>query len=116
MKLLVLVLNDEEKLDEILLCLLNAGVKGATVIDSVGMVKVLGIKIPFFRKIQDYVQIHKPDNKTIFTVIYDDKFLKKVVDMIKNMLNFEKPGTGFMFVVPVLEVYGTTEVENKDQG
>ena len=115
MKLLVLVLNDEEKVDETLLNLSRIGVRGATVIDSIGMGGVLGVKIPFFRKIEGYVQIDKPDNKTIFTVIYDDAFLPSVVEMLKKTLNLEKPGTGLMFVVPILEVYGTAEIVKKDE-
>lgn len=114
MKLLVLVLNDEDKVDEVLLNLTKAGVKGATVIDSVGMGGILGVKIPFFPKINNLVQISKPDNKTIFTVINNDSTLKEAVDMLRDTLQLEKPGTGFLFVLPVLEIYGTSGVMDKD--
>jgi nitrogen regulatory protein PII len=114
MKLLVLVLNDESKVDEVLLNLVKTGVKGATVIDSVGMGGILGVKIPFFPKFDNVVRINKPDNKTIFTVITDDEVLRKTVDMLKNTLQLEKPGTGFLFVVPVLEVCGTAQILNEE--
>lgn len=114
MKLLVLVLNDEDKVDEVLLNLTKAGVKGATVIDSVGMGGILGVKIPFFPKLNNLVQISKPDNKTIFTVINNDSTLKEAVDMLRDTLQLEKPGTGFLFVLPVLEIYGTSGVMDKD--
>ena len=114
MKLLVIILNDVDKVDETLLNMLKVGIRGATVIESVGMGGILGVKIPFFRKIEGYVQIDKPDNKTIFTVIYDDEILKMVVELLKKTLNLEKPGTGFMFVVPVLEAFGNVEIINKD--
>lgn len=114
MKLLVLVLNNEDKVDEVLLSLTKVGVKGATVIDSVGMGGILGVKIPFFPKISNLVQINKPDNKTIFTVINDDSILREAVEMLRNTLELDKPGTGILFVLPVLELYGTSEVIKKD--
>jgi nitrogen regulatory protein P-II 1 len=114
MKLLVLVLNDESKVDEVLLNLVKTGVHGATVIDSVGMGAILGVRIPFFPKIDNLVRITKPDNKTIFTVITDDEVLRKTVDMLKTTLQLEKPGTGFLFAVPVSEVYGTAQIFNEE--
>lgn len=114
MKMLVLVLNDENMVDDILLGLKQIGIKGATVIDSIGMGGILGLRIPFFPKSNQFVRIQKPDNKTIFTVIDDDNLLQKAVDMLKAQLQLEKPGTGFMFVVPVLEAYGTAEIKGED--
>ncbi len=111
MKLLVLILNDESKVDEVLLLFSELGVKGATVMDSVGMGSILGIKIPFFGKNNDLVQIDKPDNKTIFSVIDNETLLNKVINSVKNKIALDKPGTGFMFVIPVLEVYGTTKIK-----
>lgn len=115
MKLLVLVLNDEDKVDEVLLALAKTGVRGATVIDSVGMGSILGVKIPFFPKFDNIFQISKPDNKTIFTVINNDEILKNAIDLLRSILQLEKPGTGFLFVAPVLEAYGTSELSNKYQ-
>lgn len=112
MKMLVLVLNDEYKVDEVLLSLYKIGVKGATVIDSVGMGGILGVRIPFFRN-QDrsYIQIQKPDNKTIFTVIEDD-ILKQAVNTLREKLSLDRPGTGFMFVIPVFEACGTSVISD----
>ena len=39
MKLLICVLNDTDKLDELMIKLAEAGVKGATIINSTGMSK-----------------------------------------------------------------------------
>ena len=41
MDLLIFILNDHEKLDAILTELEKSGIRGATVIDSTGMAKVL---------------------------------------------------------------------------
>lgn len=114
MKMLVLVLNDEQKVDDVLLSLSKIGINGATVIDSVGMGGILGVKIPFFSLFESHVRVHKPSNKTIFTIIDNDSTLRHAVDMLRVSLKLEKPGTGFLFVVPVLEAYGTTEIAKKE--
>ncbi len=114
MKLLVLILNDEALVDNVLLNYYKIGIKGATVIDSIGMGGILGVKIPFFKSNQ-FVRIHKPDNKTILSVIDDENILKQAVTMLKKELLLEKPGTGLMFVVPVLEAYGTAKIIDDTQ-
>lgn len=115
MKMLVFILNDEDKVDEVLLSLSKAGIKSATVLDSVGMGGILGIKLPFFKNQDNLVQIKKPDNKTIFTVTNDDDLLRCAIEMLRKEFLIEKPGTGFLFVVPVLEAYGTAEILNNNE-
>lgn len=114
MKMLVLVLHDGDRADEVLISLSKIGVKGATVIDSVGMGAILGSRIPFLSLFDNKERIQKPANKTIFTIIDDDLTLKHAVDMLRVTLRLERPGTGFLFVVPVLEAYGTSD-NNRSQ-
>lgn len=114
MKLLVLVLNDESLMDEILLGLNTLGIKGATIIDSIGMGSVLGTRLPIYKSIEKYISIEKPNNKTMFTVVNDDELLHESVDFLKMKLDLQKPGTGFMFVLPVLEIYGTAQISEND--
>ncbi|WFD11351.1 hypothetical protein [Tepidibacter hydrothermalis] len=106
---LCLVLNKVDKLDDILDILYHLNL-GATVIDSEGMGKVLldhDIEVPVFSGIKKLIEGHKPYNKTIVSVIRDEKLLRTAVDKIKEELNhMEKPGVGFLFVVPVMECHG----------
>lgn len=110
MKMLALVLNDSDRVDEVLLSLSKIGIVGATVINSVGMGAILGGKVPFFPIHEKHIRVQKPENKTIFTIIDDEVTLRHAVDMLRVTLKLEKPGTGFLFVLPVLEAYGTTEI------
>lgn len=91
MKMLVLVSNDESKVDGILLGFSKIGVKGATVVDSVGMGDILGVKIPFLSYLYKLVRIQKPDNRTIFAVIHSDEILKQAIDMVKSRLQLKIP-------------------------
>jgi len=107
--MLVLILNDDDRVDEVLLTMSNLGIRGATLIDSAGMGAILRAKFPFMPDMKDLVQNKRLDNKTILTVINDNKLLRQAVDLLRTQLNLDNPGTGIMFVVPVSEVYGTAQ-------
>ena len=72
MHLLVAVVNQPEKLDEILSGFVELGVRGATVINSEGMGRVLSHDIPIFAGLQTLIDRSRPQNRTIFTVLDDD--------------------------------------------
>ncbi|WP_026894191.1 hypothetical protein [Clostridiisalibacter paucivorans] len=112
---LFLILNDVHMLDEIMEIFYEIGV-GATTIDSVGMGKVLiehNVDIPMFASIRKILEGDKPYNKTIISIIREKNKLNKATEMINKKLNYiSKPGIGFMFVVPVLECYGS-KIENE---
>lgn len=107
---LILILNDIYKLDTIHEVFYEEEI-GATTIDSQGMGKVLldhNINIPMLASVRKLIDGRKPYNKTVFSVIYDKEKLDRVVDKIKKELDFfNEPGIGFMFVVPVIECYGS---------
>ncbi|WP_425446627.1 hypothetical protein [Dethiothermospora halolimnae] len=107
---LFLILNDTSLLDDILEIFYEEGV-GATTLDSVGMGKVLlehHVDVPIFSSIRKFIEGDKPYNKTLISVIRDKEKLEIVKDKIKEKLdNFNRPGVGFMFVIPVLECYGS---------
>ncbi|WZL74204.1 hypothetical protein QBE52_05550 [Clostridiaceae bacterium 35-E11] len=113
---LFLILNDIRKLDQIHEIFYEFGV-GATTMDSVGMGKVLldhEIDIPIFSGIRKLVEGNKPYNKTIISVIREEDKLRAVIDKINDELDhINKPGIGFMFVLPVLECYGSKLKEAK---
>ncbi len=107
MHLLVLILNQAHLLDDILEEFLNLDVRGATILDSVGMGRTIEQHIPIFAGLRTIFESGRPSNKTIFTVIEDDEKLQRVVDMLRNKLDdFKISGTGLVFVVPLSEVHG----------
>ncbi|HBV67253.1 MAG TPA: hypothetical protein DEF04_03025 [Clostridiales bacterium] len=107
---LVLILNDIYKLDSIHEVFYQAEL-GATTIDSQGMGKVLldhNINIPMLDSVRKLIDGRKPYSKIIFSIIKDKEKLDEVAGKIKEELdNFEEPGVGFMFAMPVIEVYGS---------
>lgn len=107
---LVLILNDISKLDDIHEVFYQEEI-GATTIDSQGMGKVLldhNINIPMLDSVRKLIDGRKPYSKIVFSIIKDKEKLDEVVEKIKEELDFfEEPGIGFMFVMPVIEVYGS---------
>jgi nitrogen regulatory protein P-II 1 len=102
MKLLVFVLNKEEFLEEVLEAYVEAGVAGATILDSEGMGRFLAYEVPLFAGFKEFMKGNKPYNKTILSVIRNDQVvetLKRLVDEVVGGL--DNPGTGIMFTVPV---------------
>ena len=55
MKLIVIILNNTEHLEDLLTAFLEIGVTGSTVIDSVGMGRILSHDVPIFVRAQQVV-------------------------------------------------------------
>lgn len=105
-RLLVAVINDPEKLDEILAGFLEVGVTGATVIESEGMGHVLSHDIPIFAGLQTLISGSRPQNRTIFSVIPSDK-VDDVISLLQDVAgNLEAPATGIVFTLPLDRVVG----------
>lgn len=107
MQLLIAVINEEEKLDEILSGLIELGVTGATIINSEGMGRVLSHDIPIFAGLEALASRSRPRNQTIFSVIRDDRKVDQVIALLQEICgNFDAPATGIVFTVPVGRVVG----------
>ena len=106
MKLLVLILNRVEKLEEVLEGYLEIGISGATVIDSVGMGHILSEEVPIFAGLRFMFAGAKPHNKIILSVIRDDKEESAVRILKKILGDMDKAGTGIVFSLPIDRVEG----------
>ncbi|MDW5299641.1 MAG: hypothetical protein SA378_05830 [Sedimentibacter sp.] len=113
---LILILNDIYKLDDIHEVFYDEEI-GATTIDSQGMGKVLldhNINVPMLVSVKKLIDGRKPYSKIVFSIIRDKEKLDKVVEEIQKVLDyFKEPGVGFMFVMPVVEVYGSNSDDIK---
>ncbi len=109
MKLLVFVLNKEELLEEVLEAFLELNIKGATILDSVGMGAILAQDIPIFAGFKNLMQGSRPANKTILTVIPEDK-VKSAMEAIEQVVgSLQEPGNGLIFVINLEEVFGLSK-------
>ncbi len=100
MKLLFIVLNNAEKLEEVLEGLLEAGVGGATVVDSVGMGHLLE-DVPLFAGMRGVFKAAQPKNRVIFSVLPDSQAAEAMAALEKILDCAHGQGRGIAFTVPV---------------
>jgi hypothetical protein len=106
MKLAVLILNNEEILESVLEGFIEIGVSGATIIDSIGMGHILSAEVPIFAGLRFMFAGSRPFNKTIFSVIRDDK-TAALKDLVNTILGpMDEGGKGILFFISVDEVVG----------
>ncbi|WP_040214346.1 hypothetical protein [Clostridium polynesiense] len=110
MKLLILVLNKVEALEDILENFSKSGIKGATIIDSQGMARVLtgadSENLPLFGSLSMLINENRPFNKTIFSVLNEEDIplaLSAIEDAVGDIT---KPDVGIVFTIPIDFVKG----------
>lgn len=105
MQLLICVINQENKLDDILSGFLELGITGATVINSEGMGRVLSHDIPIFAGLQTLISRARPQNQTIFSVM-DDRKVDGAIALLQDICRIGEPAAGIAFTIPVGKVVG----------
>ncbi|NSW90762.1 MAG: hypothetical protein HPY74_08835 [Firmicutes bacterium] len=110
MQLLVFVLNKVELLDELLKNFVKAGIKGATILDSMGMARALisngNENIPIFGSLRMILNEGHSSNKTLFVVLEDDQVNACIRCIRKVVGDLNQPDIGILFTVPVNYIEG----------
>lgn len=109
MQIVMLVLNKTEKLEELLEAFLEEGIRGCTVLESTGMMRVLnqnGDDMPMFGALRALFDPERKSSKTLMMVLNDQEVetVKKVIRKVVGDLS--KPDTGILFAMPALFVEG----------
>lgn len=109
MLVVTLVLNKTECLEELLEKLLSRGIKGATVLESTGMMRVLdqsGDDSPMFGAFRQLFDPDRKSSKTVLMVLQDDQVqvARQVINEVTGGL--DQPDTGILFATPALFVEG----------
>jgi hypothetical protein len=109
MQLFVFVLNRTEYLERLLEKFCESGLKGATVLESTGMARILlnsDDDVPMFAGLRALLNPERRQSKTIFMVLKDEQ-----VDTARNIVNkvtggLDAPDSGIMFALPLTMVEG----------
>ena len=114
MYLIVLVVNDPYQCKNLLKAWKEAGVPGATVIESRGLENALKDTVldnlPLMPTLEDLESVEEDRNRTMFSVVQDKKTVADVRAATEELLGpLEKKESGFMFVIPVSEAFGLWE-------
>lgn len=106
MKLAILILNQEEHLEALLEGYVEIGITGATIIDSIGMGHILSTDVPIFAGLKFMFAGSRPYNKTILSIIEEEK-IEPLKELIENIVgNLKEKGWGILFFIDVSEVIG----------
>lgn len=106
MQLLIAVINDPEKLDEIMSGFIEIGITGATILPSEGMGALLSHDIPVFAGLRTLITRSRPQNRTVFSVV-DDSLLDPAIALLQEVCgDLAAPATGIAFTLPVGRVVG----------
>ena len=102
MQLLVLILHKKECLDGLFDALLEVGVKGATVIESTGMARIVGEDTrSLFGSIRMLVDPDLESNQTVLMAV-DEHLIDKVRFTVNEVLGgLDRPDTGVLFGLPI---------------
>ncbi|MDX1567672.1 MAG: P-II family nitrogen regulator [Longimicrobiales bacterium] len=115
MELLLAVINDPEKLDDVLSGFVELGITGATIVNSEGMGRLLSHDIPIFAGLQTLISRSRPQNRTILSVVEDEK-VESAMALLQDVCgDLNRPATGIAFTIPLNRVVGLAP-ELGDQG
>jgi nitrogen regulatory protein PII len=112
-ELLICIINDPRILDAILESFLEHGISGATVIDSRGMGNILTQEIPIFTGLKTLFPGGGAGNHMVFSVMSPEQ-VDEIVPVIQEICDdFNKPGLGVLFTLPVNRMIGFQSKKKK---
>ncbi len=112
MSLVLFVLHDPEKLQEVLAAWEDAGVSGATVLYSTGLGAIRATEglrddIPLIPSVSDFFSHPEHHGRTIFTITDDDSIIPGLIAATEQVVGkLEDPGRGILAVLPLSQVIG----------
>jgi nitrogen regulatory protein P-II 1 len=109
--LVVLIIDDPDDCPCILDAWEEIGVTGVTILESSGMGRVRrsGVRddIPLMPSLRNILATREVPHRTLLSVVDDQEKVDRMVAAAQEAVgNLDRPDTGFLFVVPVLQAYG----------
>jgi hypothetical protein len=102
MRLLVVVINDEDRKQDVLEAMLDLDIRGITIMDTENVVHLLAEEAPIFVGLRQMFSGTKEYNKTVFGVSDRDDVLACLDQSLKEVgLDLSEPNKGYAFTVPV---------------
>lgn len=110
-QLVVLIVNDPEDCPALLDAWEACGVKGITILNSSGLGRIrrAGLRddIPLMPSLEDLLQSEEIYHRLMMSVVEDQEMVDRLVKATHAITgNLDRPHSGFLFVMPVSQVYG----------
>lgn len=103
MKLLILVLEKVEKMEEVLVRLRESGICGATILNSTGMAKTLAASGEeyLFGSLRRFLDLDRKESRTMFVLLKADQ-IQVAINAIEDVVgDLDQPDTGIVMTVPI---------------
>lgn len=101
MKLLMLVVEDSEQVEDCLSAVVELDVAGIQVLDASTVMDVLAREAPIFAGLRELITRPKAESKLIFGIAKGD-ILRELDTLLKRVgIDLDEPGVGFAFLLPV---------------
>jgi nitrogen regulatory protein PII len=109
--MVVLIVDDPDDCPAILDGWQAAGVSGVTILDSSGLGRLRRAGLlddtSIMPSIRDLLGQREVHHRTLISVVEDQQTVDRMVAIVRERIgDLDEPHTGFLFVVPVVEVYG----------
>jgi hypothetical protein len=110
-KLIVAIVLSIDTCHQVIRAWEQAGVGGATILDSIGMRHMLEHSqrddLPLMPSLRSLLESEEYNHRTILSVVPDELDIEDLVRRTEAVVgNFDDADTGFLFVVPVLTARG----------
>ncbi len=119
-KLLVLVIHDLSKVDQVVRDWVEQGVSGMTLFDTRGWTQHIGDSdirddLPLFPSLRSILESTEELNRMIMSVVPEEFDVEALVRKTEAVMgSLDDPETGILFVLPVLAVYGLKDLADID--
>ena len=102
MKLLIIVIYDSSRLQDILTALIELDVRNAISVDSEGLTHVLAQEVPIFAGLRSLVSTPKSPCKTVLGITDDAEIISKLDRNLKAIgVELTQPEIGYAMVLPI---------------
>lgn len=106
-KLLVCIIEKEEKLDDVLEALIEEGITGASILNTRGLFEYMADEIPIFAGFRNLIVDHNPTNKMLISVLPDSASVTRAMNTIESAYgDFSQPNMGIMFSLDIGNIRG----------
>ena len=117
MLMVMMILHDPDKLQDLLDAWEGIGVPGATILHSIGLGRTrtnpgMWDDLPLIPNLRDFYEHDEYFGRTVFTVVPDEAMADKVVEATNQVTgDLDQPDTGLLVVLPLLKVFGLVKRE-----
>ena len=112
MYLILFVLNNPDRLEDLLIAWEEEGIDGATVLFSTGLGRIRQLDgwrddMPLIPSLSDFYEVPENMNRTIFTIAKDEAQIDGVLTATKKVVgDLDERQTGLLLILPIARAYG----------